>query len=142
MRRFLNGCGYGYTQMPIYEYRCNNCGHEFETIQKLSDSPLTTCPACAEEGLRKKVSAAGFRLKGGGWYETDFKRGTRKNVAAGEASGAEGGDKNAAKEGSGGEKGGEKSDGAASKKEGAKSDSSGGGVADKAAAGPAKKAAD
>ncbi len=76
--------------MPIYEYRCDSCSHEFETIQKLSESPLTRCPACAEEKLRKKVSAAGFRLKGGGWYETDFKGGSKKNVA-GEA--GAGGDK-------------------------------------------------
>lgn len=67
--------------MPIYEYRCDSCAHEFETIQKVSEPPLTTCPACSAEALRKKVSAAGFRLKGGGWYETDFKSGTRKNVA-------------------------------------------------------------
>jgi putative FmdB family regulatory protein len=69
--------------MPIYEYRCDNCGHELETIQKLSEAPLTTCPACGNDALRKKVSRAGFRLKGGGWYETDFKSGNKRNVAAG-----------------------------------------------------------
>jgi putative FmdB family regulatory protein len=67
--------------MPIYEYRCDNCGHELESIQKVSDAPLTTCPACAKDSLRKRVSAAGFRLKGGGWYETDFKSGNKRNVS-------------------------------------------------------------
>lgn len=82
--------------MPIYEYRCDKCGHEFETIQKISEAPLRTCPHCAEETLRKKVSAAGFRLKGGGWYETDFKSGGKKNVAGGEAS--SGGDDSGSKQ--------------------------------------------
>lgn len=90
MRRFRNSCFQEITEMPIYEYRCQSCGHEFETIQKLSDAPLTTCPACSEESLRKKVSAAGFRLKGGGWYETDFKAGKKKNVA-GESGGGDSG---------------------------------------------------
>jgi putative FmdB family regulatory protein len=66
--------------MPIYEYRCSNCGHELETIQKISEAPLETCPECAQDALVKKVSAAGFRLKGGGWYETDFKSGNKRNV--------------------------------------------------------------
>jgi len=59
--------------MPIYEYSCGACGHELEVLQKLSDAPLTDCPACGKAELRKLISAAGFRLKGGGWYETDFK---------------------------------------------------------------------
>lgn len=67
--------------MPIYEYRCTACGHELETLQRLSDPPLTQCPACEQESLSKKVSAAAFRLKGGGWYETDFKSKDRKNLA-------------------------------------------------------------
>lgn len=71
--------------MPIYEYQCQSCEHEFETLQKMSDPLLTECPACHDQALRKKVSAAAFRLKGGGWYETDFKTGKKKNVA-GEAS--------------------------------------------------------
>ncbi|MEJ2088970.1 MAG: zinc ribbon domain-containing protein [Gammaproteobacteria bacterium] len=81
--------------MPIYEYRCGDCGHEFETIQKISDEPLRTCPACHEDALVKKVSAAAFRLKGGGWYETDFKSGSKRNVAADaeSAAGADGGGK-------------------------------------------------
>jgi putative FmdB family regulatory protein len=66
--------------MPIYEYRCEACGHELEVMQKLSDAPLTECPACGRPDLKKLISAAGFRLKGGGWYETDFKQGKKKNV--------------------------------------------------------------
>jgi putative FmdB family regulatory protein len=59
--------------MPIYEYRCAACGHELEALQKLTDSPLKDCPACGRKQLSKLVSAAGFRLKGSGWYATDFK---------------------------------------------------------------------
>ena len=69
--------------MPIYEYECDNCGHQLETIQKISDPPLTTCPECGQATLRKRVSAAAFRLKGAGWYETDFKSGNKRNVAEG-----------------------------------------------------------
>ncbi|RPG24667.1 MAG: zinc ribbon domain-containing protein [Gammaproteobacteria bacterium TMED92] len=72
--------------MPIYEYRCANCNHEMEVLQKVSDAPLVTCPNCAADSLKKKISAAGFRLKGGGWYETDFKSGSKKNVTAGDSS--------------------------------------------------------
>jgi putative FmdB family regulatory protein len=61
------------TTMPIYEYRCASCGHELEALQKLSDAPLTECPACHAAALTKKVSAAGFQLKGSGWYVTDFR---------------------------------------------------------------------
>jgi putative FmdB family regulatory protein len=64
--------------MPFYEYRCEDCGHELEKLQKVSDPPLTDCPACQRPSLKKKVSAAGFRLKGGGWYETDFKKGEKQ----------------------------------------------------------------
>ena len=67
--------------MPIYEYECEDCGHTLETLQKLSDSPLEDCPACSQPKLRKLISAAGFRLKGGGWYETDFKSEGKRNVA-------------------------------------------------------------
>jgi len=67
--------------MPIYEYRCAECGHDMEKLQKISDAALTDCPACGKPALQKLVSAAGFRLKGGGWYETDFKGGKKKNVA-------------------------------------------------------------
>ena len=67
--------------MPIYEYRCESCGHEMEVMQRISDAPLTQCPACSKPGLRKQVSAAGFRLAGGGWYETDFKKNRKRNLA-------------------------------------------------------------
>ena len=59
--------------MPIYEYRCTACGHELETLRKLSDPPLVVCPECKAETLMKKLSAAGFQLKGSGWYATDFR---------------------------------------------------------------------
>jgi putative FmdB family regulatory protein len=62
--------------MPIYEYRCNECGHDVEALQKLSDAPLVTCPACGKPALQKRVSAAGFQLKGSGWYVTDFRGGS------------------------------------------------------------------
>lgn len=67
--------------MPIYDYQCQNCDKELEVLQKISDSPLQDCPECGESALRKRVSAAAFRLKGGGWYETDFKTGNKKNLA-------------------------------------------------------------
>ena len=67
--------------MPIYEYQCEACDHKMDKLQKLSDEPLKVCPICNEPMLNKLVSAAGFRLKGGGWYETDFKTGKKKNVA-------------------------------------------------------------
>ena len=66
--------------MPIYEYECGECGHVFETLQRISEEPLTECPACGKPALKKLVSAAAFRLKGGGWYETDFKTSNKKNV--------------------------------------------------------------
>lgn len=67
--------------MPIYAYRCEQCGHQLELLQKVGAAPPAACPACGAAGLRKQLTAAGFRLKGGGWYETDFKRGDRRNVA-------------------------------------------------------------
>jgi putative FmdB family regulatory protein len=59
--------------MPFYEYQCNNCGHALEAMQKVSDPPLKKCPHCGKPQLQKLMSAPVFRLKGGGWYETDFK---------------------------------------------------------------------
>jgi len=64
--------------MPFYEYRCENCGHEMEVLQKISDAPLVDCPQCSQSALKKLVSAAAFRLKGSGWYETDFKEDKKK----------------------------------------------------------------
>lgn len=67
--------------MPIYEYKCDACGYQHEVIQKISDAPLVECPKCAQPKLRKLVSAAGFRLSGSGWYETDFKGDRKRNLA-------------------------------------------------------------
>lgn len=64
--------------MPIYEYQCQSCGHDMEKLQRMSDEPLKDCPDCGKPELRRLVSAAGFRLKGAGWYETDFKKGGQK----------------------------------------------------------------
>jgi len=76
--------------MPIYEYQCENenCGNKVECLQKISDEPLKTCPACKEDSLKKLISAAGFRLKGSGWYETDFKsnKDKQKNLSTNNAS--------------------------------------------------------
>ncbi|MET0068845.1 MAG: zinc ribbon domain-containing protein [Candidatus Thiodiazotropha sp.] len=66
--------------MPIYEYRCEACDHELEAIQKMSDPALSECPECKQDTLKKIISAAAFRLKGSGWYETDFKHGGKKNI--------------------------------------------------------------
>lgn len=74
--------------MPIYEYQCQSCGHEMEALQKMSDPVLTDCPACNKAELKKKISAAGFRLKGNGWYETDFKTSGKKNLAGDKPSGS------------------------------------------------------
>jgi putative FmdB family regulatory protein len=64
--------------MPIYEYHCGACGHEVEALQKITDSPLRKCPECGKHALRRVVSPVSFRLKGGGWYETDFKSDSEK----------------------------------------------------------------
>jgi len=63
--------------MPIYEYRCEACGHQKEVLQKISDAPLTVCPACGKASFNKMLSAPGFQLTGSGWYATDFKGGSR-----------------------------------------------------------------
>ena len=72
--------------MPIYEYQCGSCKHIFDELQKISDDPLKDCPECKEGQLKKLVSAPKFRLKGAGWYETDFKTGTKRNIAEGSSS--------------------------------------------------------
>ena len=64
--------------MPIYEYRCGECGQDHEVLQKVSEPPLTECPACGKPALKKQLSAAGFQLKGSGWYATDFKSSAKK----------------------------------------------------------------
>ncbi len=78
--------------MPIYEYKCSKCGHSLEVLQKISDAPMRKCPACGKSGLEKLVSAPSFRLKGGGWYETDFKTGDKKQLADRDSGNASGGD--------------------------------------------------
>ncbi|NWG31811.1 MAG: zinc ribbon domain-containing protein [Rhodocyclaceae bacterium] len=67
--------------MPIYAYRCSQCGFEKDVLQKMSDPPLTTCPECQQETFSKQLTAAGFQLKGSGWYQTDFKNGSSKPAA-------------------------------------------------------------
>jgi putative FmdB family regulatory protein len=63
--------------MPIYEYRCSSCGTHHEVLQRMSDPLLVTCPSCHKDALVKQVSAAGFQLKGSGWYVTDFRNGSK-----------------------------------------------------------------
>lgn len=67
------------TLMPIYAYRCELCGHQHDALQKLADPHLTRCPACGQDGLKRQLTAAGFQLKGGGWYVTDFRDGGKKD---------------------------------------------------------------
>ena len=67
--------------MPIYEYRCAVCGHQLEALQKMSDEPLSDCPACHAPELKKQISAVSFRLSGSGWYETDFKTKDQRNIS-------------------------------------------------------------
>ena len=103
--------------MPIYEYECAACGHRKEAIQKISDEPLKDCPECGKPELKKLVSATAFRLKGGGWYETDFKSGNKKNLADGDKGGTKSDSKAADKGG--------KSAGTSSTKSGAAGSKSG-----------------
>lgn len=68
--------------MPIYEYACQACGHQLEVMQKIADAVLSDCPACGKPSLKKMISAAGFQLKGNGWYATDFKGKSNKEASA------------------------------------------------------------
>jgi len=79
--------------MPIYEYACKNCEHTLEELQKISDDPLLQCPACGEPQLKRLLSAPRFRLKGSGWYETDFKKDKQRNLVKGEGDAAAAGNK-------------------------------------------------
>ena len=74
--------------MPLYEYRCEACGHECECLQGIREPELTICPQCSQPKLHRLVSRVSFRLKGGGWYETDFKKEGRRNVVDEGAGGA------------------------------------------------------
>jgi putative FmdB family regulatory protein len=85
--------------VPIYEFVCEQCDHEFESLQRLSDPLPEQCPSCSGGPVRKNVSAAGFRLKGGGWYETDFKSGGKKNLSGSESKGDGGADSGASSSG-------------------------------------------
>jgi putative FmdB family regulatory protein len=67
--------------MPIYEYACKNCGHKLDALQKMSDEPLLECPECGKPQLKRLISAPRFRLKGNGWYETDFKKDNQRNLS-------------------------------------------------------------
>lgn len=67
--------------MPIYAYACKKCDHTLDALQKMADAPLVDCPSCGEPGLKRLLSAPRFRLKGQGWYETDFKTGDKRNIA-------------------------------------------------------------
>jgi len=105
--------------MPIYEYGCRSCGHTLDALQKLSDKPLRKCPECGKSALKRLMSAPAFRLKGGGWYETDFKseKEKKRNLADGGAERAKV-DGNGKEPAAGGEKkaaGEEKNAGAAAK---------------------------
>ena len=85
--------------MPIYAYKCSDCGHARDVLQKMSDPVLTVCPACGAESFTKQVTAAGFQLKGSGWYATDFKGGAAPGPSAdkgGEAAAPAGADSAAA----------------------------------------------
>ena len=79
--------------MPIYAYRCSACGHAKDVLQKMSDPLLSTCPACAAEAFTKQLTAAGFQLKGSGWYATDFREGNKAPAKPGEVPGEGGADK-------------------------------------------------
>ena len=67
--------------MPIYEYRCESCSHKLEKLQRMNDGKLVDCPECEQPALKRLVSASAFRLKGSGWYETDFKKDNKRNLA-------------------------------------------------------------
>ena len=88
--------------MPIYAYRCSSCGHAKDVLQKMSDDALTTCPACGAESFSKQVTAAGFQLKGSGWYQTDFRGGSAAPAAAAGAAAAPSPAASSSSEGGGG----------------------------------------
>jgi len=67
--------------LPIYAYACKKCDHTLDALQKIADAPLVDCPSCGEPALKRLLSAPRFRLKGQGWYETDFKTGNKRNIA-------------------------------------------------------------
>lgn len=96
--------------MPIYEYACKNCEHTLDALQKISDDPLVECPACGQPQLRRLISAPRFRLKGSGWYETDFKKDKQRNLSKGEGDGTASSKSESADSTSGGKTDGDKSE--------------------------------
>jgi putative FmdB family regulatory protein len=122
--------------MPIYEYRCQSCNHELEKLQRLSDPVLTVCPECGKAKLRRLISAAGFRLKGAGWYETDFKQGNKRNLAESSGSNSEGA---SVKGSSGGDGVAAKTESAGSKSDGAAKPASSSGGSDSSPGATSKK---
>lgn len=106
--------------MPIYEYACKSCGHVFDALQKMHDDPLTDCPDCGKPDLKKLLSAPNFRLKGSGWYETDFKKDNQRNLAGEPAAktATDGKDAKAGDKGSNAKESGSKSTGGAAKSNG------------------------
>lgn len=96
--------------MPIYEYQCAGCGHRLEALQGINEQALSQCPQCGEASLTRLISPAGFRLKGGGWYETDFKHGRKRQESSGAESAADAGSGGNAAAASTGEGGSEKSE--------------------------------
>lgn len=109
--------------MPIYEYHCDSCGENFDAIQKFSDAPLSACRQCGAEGVRKLLSAPSFRLKGGGWYETDFKSKNQRNVVKKDG---DGGSASGGADSGGGKSDGATKSGSDSKDSGSSKSSSGG----------------
>ena len=120
--------------MPIYAYRCEHCGHAQDFLQKISDPLVDTCPSCGSKDFRKQVTAAGFQLKGGGWYVTDFRDGGKKDAkkaGEGDAKGEDKGeDKRAAAESGSEAKSEGKSEGKADTKSDGKGDAKSGSEAD------------
>ena len=83
--------------MPIYAYKCQGCGHQFDKIQRLSDAPLTDCPQCNQSQLKKQITAAAFKLTGTGWYETDFKNNKKDTGKSNSTDGTSSSEKSTAK---------------------------------------------
>src|SRR3546814_5001489 len=88
----MRRCAWKFPTMPIYAYKCSACGHAKDVLQKFSDAPLSVCPGCGQATFTKQVTAAGFQLKGSGWYVTDFRNGQGGQAGAKSDSAKSGGD--------------------------------------------------
>jgi len=115
--------------MPLYEYRCSSCGHQEEFLQKLSDAPLSVCTACGKETFSKMVTAAGFQLKGSGWYATDFKNSGKKPAPKADSSNSDSSKSDSSKSDS--------TKGDSAKTDGAKTETKGDGTSKKDSSPPA-----